>query len=396
MNTIVCPSCGESVEISSALSAQIEQELLKKERQKHQKEIDEVRLKAIDESEKKLKEQFALQLKHAEEERIDAAKRNKELIEQITQLTKDMRELRREKEEVKLAMEKQLAVEEEKIRQDAQKKAEDEQHTKIAEKDKQLSDALKEIEDMRRKLQQGSQQAQGETFELEFESLLHNEYPNDKVQPVGKGIRGGDIIQEVWDSKGNYNGKILWELKNTKTWSESWVNKLKSDKRAINAEEAVIISDTLPGNMKIAGYRNGIWVTQRAFVVTLASTLRAKLIEMFYVKQSVQAKDGKMELMYSYLSGTEFKHRVEAIVEAFTDMQTEIEKEKRYFMNKWARDEKNVRMVIDNTYGMHGDLKAIIGKMLPQIKGLDAIDYDLKDAKLQLAEGEQTNGKADI
>lgn len=396
MNIIVCPSCGENVEISSALSAQIEQELLKKERQKHHKEIDAVRLKTIDESEKKIKEQFTLQLKHAEEERIDAAKRNKELIEQITQLTKDMRELRREKEEVKLAMEKQLAVEEEKIRQDAQKRAEEEQHTKIAEKDKQLSDALRKIEEMRRKLQQGSQQTQGETFELEFESLLHHEYPNDKVQPVGKGIRGGDIIQEVWDSKGNYNGKILWELKNTKTWSESWVNKLKSDKRAINAEEAVIISDVLPGNMKIAGYRNAIWVTQRAFVVTLASTLRAKLIEMYYVKQSVQAKDGKMELMYTYLSGTEFKYRVEAIVEAFTNMQTETEKEKRYFMNKWARDEKNVRMVIDNTYGMHGDLKAIIGKMLPQIKGLDAIDYDLKDAKLQLAEGEQTNGKADI
>lgn len=393
MDTIVCPSCGKEVEISSALSAQIEQEILLKEREKHKKELDEARQKAIDESAKKIREQFTLQLKHAEEESEDASRRNKELIEQITQLTKDLREMRREKEEAKLVMQRQLAAEEEKIRLDAQKKAEEEQHTKIAEKDKQLTDALKEIEEMRRKLQQGSQQTQGEAFELEFEALLHDEFPNDRLAPVGKGIRGGDIIQEVWDSRGNYNGKILWELKNTKTWSESWVDKLKSDKRAINAEEAVVISEILPANMKVAGYRNGIWVTQRMFVVTLASTLRAKLIEMHYVKQSVQAKDGKMELMYAYLSGTEFKHRVEAIVEAFTNMQAEIEKEKRYFMSKWARDEKNIRMVIDNTYGMHGDLKAIIGRMLPQIKGLDTIDYDIKDAQLQIADA---NGKADV
>ncbi|MBI4096922.1 MAG: DUF2130 domain-containing protein [Candidatus Levybacteria bacterium] len=396
MNTIICPNCKKPVEISSAISEQIEQEVIEREHEKHQLELDAARKKATDESAKKIQEQFELQLKHAEEENEAAAKRNKDLIEQITQLTKDMRELRREKEEVKLTMEKQLAVEEEKIRQEAQKKAEEEQHTKIAEKDKKLTDALKEIEEMRRKLQQGSQQTQGEAFELEFETLLHQEFPNDKVSPVGKGIRGGDIVQEVWDSKGNYNGKILWELKNTKTWSEGWVDKLKSDKRAIHAEEAVIISEILPPNMRTAGYRNGVWVTKREFVITLAATLRAKLIEMYYVKQSVQAKDGKMELMYTYLSGTEFKHRVEAIVEAFTNMQAETEKEKRYFMNKWARDEKNVRMVIDNTYGMHGDLKAIIGKMLPQIKGLDAIDYDIKDAQLQLSEGEKSNGKADV
>jgi hypothetical protein len=392
MNTIVCPNCSKPIEISSALSQQIEQEIIAREREKHEKELETARKQAVDSAAKKLQEQYAHQLKQAEEESVASKERNKQLIEQITQLTKDLREMRVQNEEVKLQMEKKLAEEEEKIRLQAQKKAEEEQHNRIAEKDKQLQDALKEVEEMRRKLQQGSQQTQGEAFELEFEALLQQEFPNDKIMPVGKGIKGGDIIQEVWDSKGNYNGKILWELKNTKTWSEGWIDKLKMDKRTINAEEAVIISEVLPGSMKTAGFRNGVWVTQRAFVMTLASTIRAKLIEMYYVKQSVQAKDGKMELMYSYLSGTEFKHRVEAIVEAFTNMQSEIEKEKRYFSSKWARDEKNIRMVIDNTYGMHGDLKAIIGKVLPQIKGLDVIEFDTKDAQLQLVEVNETNG----
>lgn len=386
MDKIICPKCKNSIEISHAFSKQFEEEIINREKLKHEKEISEAKQLAIEESVKKVQEQFAHQLKILTEDAEAKEARNKELISEISVLLKQKREITREKEEIRLQMEKRLIQEEEKIRNDAQKKAQDEQRGKIAEKDKQLNDALKELEDMRRKLQQGSQQLQGEAFELEFEKLLKTNFPNDKISPVEKGIRGADIVQEVWDSKGNYNGKILWELKNTKTWQEVWVDKMKADKRTINANEAVIISEMLPSDMTTAGFHNGLWVTNRSFVLTLASTLRAKLIEVYYAKLSVQAKDGKMELMYSYLSGTEFKHRVEAIVEAFTNMQNEIEKEKRYFMNKWSRDEKNIRMVIDNTYGMHGDLKAIIGKLLPQIKGLDVIDYDMKDQQLALSD----------
>lgn len=388
MNTVICPKCGESVEISQALSQQVEKDIIEREKKKHQEELESVKQKALDDSAKKLKEQFELQLKHAEEEATESKERNKKLTEQISELMRDLREMKVKQEEADIVMQKKLAEEQEKIRVAAQKKAEEEQHTVIATKDKQLADALKEVEDMRRKLQQGSQQSQGETFELEFEGMLQDTFKNDKIYPVGKGIKGGDIIQEVWDSQGNYNGKILWELKNTKSWSESFVDKLRSDQREIKADDAVVISEVLPADVKIAGYHNAVWVTQRPFAVTLAGTIRAKLINVRMAKQSVQAKDGKMELMYTYLSGVEFRHRVEAIVEAFSNMQAEIEKEKRYFSNKWSRDEKNIRMVIDNTYGMHGDLKAIIGKMLPEIKGLDAVDFDSKDAQLKLDDGE--------
>jgi len=388
MDSILCPHCKKPVEISEVLRHQIEDELLQKEREVHKKELLDATKSAEEKALKKLSEQFELQMKELREDNREKEQRNKELLEKISEEMDGRRKLKKEMEDAKIEMKKLLEIEEKKIREEASKEAEEEQHSRLAEKDKQLKDALKEVEEMRRRLQQGSQQTQGEAFELEFEVLLKNQFPNDKILPVGKGIRGGDVVHEVWDSRGNYSGKILWELKNTKNWQESWVDKLKADKRTINAEEAVIISEILPGDMTTAGYRNGIWVTKRMFTLTLASTLRAKLIEMYYVRQSVKAKDGKMELMYSYLSGTEFKHRVEAIVEAFTNMQNEIEKEKRYFTNKWARDEKNIRMVIDNTYGMHGDLKAIIGRMLPQIKGIDTIDFDSKDNQLQLADGD--------
>ncbi len=376
MQTIICPHCKKEVDIPAALEGELTAKLTKEFEEKQKEAIEEAKKLALEDSSKKLKEEFADQMKRTKEDLEAKDERIKKLLDQMTELTNELRESKKEKEEAKLEMAKKLAEEEDKIREDAMKKAEETQRLKIAEKEKQLQDALKEAEDMKRKLQQGSQQLQGETFEVEFEEQLRQRYPHDKISPVGKGIKGGDIIQEVWDAQGNYAGKVLWELKNTKAWSEPWIDKLKVDKRSITGDEAVIISEVLPADMSIAGFRNGVWVTQRSFALSLADTLRAKLIQLFHVKKSSEGKDTKMEILYSYLSGTEFKNHVEAIVEAFSSMQGEVEKEKRYFANKWARDEKSIRQVIDNTIGMRGDLQGIMGNALPQIKDLEVLELN--------------------
>lgn len=376
MNTVICPHCKKSVEISEALRHEFNEQELTKIKAEHEKELEAAKKAGSEASAKKIKEEFELQLKQFTKDNQEQEAQNKKLIEQLEKMMEEKSALKREKDEMKLEMQKTLAQEEEKIRLDAQKKAEEEQHLKILAKDKQLQDTLKELEDAKRKLQQGSQQTQGEVFELEFEELLRREFPHDKINPVGKGVKGGDIIQEVWDARGNYNGKILWELKNTKTWTEGWIDKLKTDKRTINAEEAVLISEVLPTNIKTAGFREGIWVTQQTFVIGLASALRANLIQLYYAKNANKGKDEKVEAIYSYLSGVEFKHRIEAIIDAFSNLQTDIEKEKRYFSTKWARDEKNIRQVIDNTFGMHGDFKGLMGNNLPTIKGLEVTELE--------------------
>lgn len=387
-NQIKCPKCGEEIAISEALTHQIQDEILSTVQAQHKKELQEAKKaaeKSLEESKhqlelqiaKKFQEQFEIQLKIAKEEAQENKARNKQLTDELSDLMKQMRQMKTEQEELKLNMEKQLAQEEEKIRADAQRKAEDEQRLKILEKDKQLQDAIKANEELRRKLQQGSQQTQGEVLELELEENLRKEFPNDKVSPVGKGIRGADVVQEVWDRNGNLCGKILWELKNTKSWDKDWIPKLKANQRELHADMAIIVSEILPQGVHISGYREGVWITERNFALCIASVLRANVIQAHFIRQSVKGKNEKMEILYGYLSGTEFKHRVEAIIEAFTNMQDEIEKEKRYFMNKWSRDEKNIRMVIDNTFGMHGDLKAIVGGALPQIKGLEESDVEV-------------------
>lgn len=374
MNTVVCPHCGKKVEINEALRKHIEEQTLADWEAKKKIEIEQAKEDALTKSQKKLQEQFDLQMKQLREDAKEKELQNKELYQRLEKLMEEGRQLKREKDEAKLEMQKKLAEEEEKIRNDEQKKAQEAQALKILEKDKQLADTLKELEEAKRKLTQGSQQAQGEVFELSFEESLKQQYPHDKIVPVGKGIHGGDIIQEVWDSNGKFAGKIIWELKNTKTWSELWVEKLKADKRAINADEAVLITQAMPVSMRVAGFRNGVWVTKQDFVFPLTDSLRVKLIQQVIIKNSLKGKDVKMEALYSYLTGVEFKNRIEAIVESFTNMQNEIEKEKRYFANKWARDEKNIRQVIDGTYGMHGDLKGILAAAIPQIQGLELLE----------------------
>lgn len=370
MNLITCTHCGKEIEISEALTHQLRLEIEKEASADKKKEIEEARRIATAEAEKKYESTFEEEKKRLKEEAEQNAKRNTKLIEEITELTKALRIAKEEKDEAQLKAQKEMQEELMKLKEESDKKAEEAQHTKMMEKDKVIADLQKSLEDAKRRAEQGSQQMQGEVFEEEFENMLSQRYPNDQIVPVGKGIRGGDIIQEVWDRNGNMVGKIIWELKNTKTWSEGWVDKLKGDQRTVNAEEAVLITAILPPDMTTAGFRNNIWVTKRDFVLPLADTLRAKLIQLHYAKNSVVGKNEKMEILYTYLSGTEFKHRVEAIIESFTSMQNEIEKEKRYFANKWSRDEKNIRQVIDNTIGMHGDMKGIIGSSLPQISGL--------------------------
>lgn len=381
MDPIVCPSCGKKLEISKALTLQIEKDIVNREREKHKLELENARKESLQEAARKVEKQFETQFKQMTEDAIAKEEQNKKLLEQLTQLTIQLRESKKEKDQAKFEMQKKLMEEEDKIKIEERKKAEEENRSKVMELQKQLLDVSKANDDLRRKINQGSQQTQGEAFEEEFEKMLRSEFPNDQIIEVAKGAKGGDVVQEVTDRNGNVCGKILWEIKNTKTWSELWVDKLKGDQRSEVADYAVIISEVVPQEVDSARFYKNIWITKRSFVIGLACALRLNLIQIAMAKRAIEGKNGKSDLLFSYLSGTEFRLRVEAIVDAFTNMQVEIEKEKRYFSNKWARDEKNIRQVIDNTYGMHGDLKGIVGNSLPQIKGLDSDQIGLSDGK---------------
>lgn len=347
-NIIKCLHCGKDIEISEALSHQIEEQVSEK-----------VKLEAIAET----KKQF-------EKEQEIERERNKKLTLQVGELLDETRKLRIKDEERDLEMKKRLAEEESKIRNEARNKVEEEHKLKDLEKEKLISDLKKSLEEAQKKAMQGSQQTQGEVLELEIESKLRMEFPLDIIEEVKKGQRGADVLQKVVDKLGRGVGSILWETKNA-AWSEKWIAKLKEDQRSARADLAVLVSVNLPSEVTSFTYINGIWVTSVTSFLALALALRFNLVRVFHERQSAEGQDEKMQVLYNYLTGLEFKHRVEGIVEAFGNLQEDIEKEKRWFNAKWARQEKEIRKVIDHTHGLYGDLQGVTGRSLPEIKSLE-------------------------
>ena len=364
---IKCPKCGEYFEPSEAFKHQLEKELLSVERSKHEKELEKVKNEAESTASEKIKSEYEFQLRKLQKDSVEEKERNKRLLKQLEDLNEELRRLRRKDEERELEMKKKIAEEEEKIRHESRKQTLEEHELKDKEKDKQLSDALKQVEELKAKMQRGSQQTQGEVLELEIEEILKREFPTDIIEEVKKGQRGADVLQKVVDKRNRSCGTILWESKNAQ-WSNAWIVKLKEDQRQAKADLSVLVVTDPPENLETFMYESGVWIVVRKMIVPLALALRFDLVRVNYEKLANVGKNEKTEILYQYITSTEFRHRIEAIVEAFGSMQDEMEREKRWFQTKWARQEKQLRKVVDHTQGMYGDLQGVIGKTLPDLK----------------------------
>jgi hypothetical protein len=269
-----------------------------------------------------------------------------------------------------LDKQRQLDEEREKIVNEAKKEAEESMSLNLAQERKKNEDAQKQILELQRKLRQGSQQAQGEVMELELEGLLKREFPLDKITEVKKGQRGADVVQEVIDKKGRNCGVILWESKNAK-WSPAWIATLKENQRQAKAQLAVLVATDTPPGLETFAYRDGVWIATRKMVLPLALALRFDMVRVTFEKMVNVNKSEKAEVLYQYITSIEFKHRIEAIVETYSDMQSDIEREKRWFTAKWAKQEKQIRRVMDNTIGMRADLEGLVGSSLPSVDYLE-------------------------
>ena len=311
-------------------------------------------------------------------------------------LRKRERELEEKEKTVELETARRIAAERVKVEEETAKRLEEEHHLKDAEKDKKLQDAIKANEELRRKLQQGSQQTQGEVLELQIEELIKTSFPGDGIEPVPKGVSGADVVHRVHNRRGDGCGVIVWESKHTKVWSDAWYQKLKDDLRLVKGDVAVLVTEALPKGVQHFALLNGIWVTSPACALGLAVALRGQLIEVAITKLAAVGKNEKMEVLYHYLSGSEFRQRVEAIVEAFVDMQKDLQAERRTAERQWSKREKQIQRVIANTAGMHGDLQGIIGTALQTIPALTAGEEEdtTEQSTLTLsAAGRPGNGK---
>ncbi|MBI2059376.1 MAG: DUF2130 domain-containing protein [Nitrospirae bacterium] len=287
------------------------------------------------------------------------------------EFVRKQRELDDEKRKLDLTVEERLRDGAAGIREQGRKEAEDQLKLKVAEKEQTITSMQKQIEDLKRRAEQGSQQLQGEVQEIELEQLLRAKFPQDDIEPVGKGERGGDIMQRVVGPLGQPCGSILWESKRTKNWSDGWLAKLREDQRSAKAEIAVIVSQVLPKGIDSFDLIDGVWVVHPRAALPVAMALRQTLIEVGLARQASEGQQTKMGMVYEYLTGPRFRQRVQAIVEAFSNMKEDLDKEKKAITKQWAKREEQIDRVMQGTVGLYGDLQGIAGKTLQEIEGLD-------------------------
>lgn len=422
--TIICPHCKTEIKLTESLAAPLvetirrdyEKRLATKDTEIAKREgVIREREQAVTKAREDMAEQIAQKVQEekarisAEEAKkarlalgADLEQKSKELgeLEEIlkqrdaklaeaqkaqVELIRKERELDDAKREMELTVEKRVQALLGQTREQARKEAEDGLKLRVAEKEQTILSMQKQIEDLKRKAEQGSQQLQGEVQELELEALLRAKFPRDAIEPVPKGEYGGDIIHRVLGPLGQACGTILWECKRTKNWSDTWLPKLREDQRAAKAEIALIVSQVLPKGVETFECIDQVWVTDPRTAIPVAAMLRQTLIEVAAARQAGEGQQSKMEMIYQYLTGPRFRQRVQAIAEAFSTMQEDLDKERRAIMKQWAKREAQIDRVMQATVGMYGDLQGIAGKTLQEIEGLSLVALEAPE-KLSAAE----------
>lgn len=424
--TIICPNCKTEIRLTESLAApmieatrrQFEEQISLKDAEINKREQS-IKLKELSLSEsqrafdEKVSEKVAEQIKSerqvviAEESRkakqasaseIEAKTRELADLQGVLKdrdvklaeaqqvqadLIRKQRELDDAKRELELTVEKRVQDNLVEVRDKAKKEAEDSLNLKVMEKDQTISSMQKTIAELKQKSEQGSQQLQGEVLELELENILRSKFPFDSIEPVPKGEFGGDVLQVVFSPNGQRSGAILWESKRTKNWSDSWLAKLREDQRTAKAEIAILVSQVLPKGAETFEIVDGVWVTTPKTVLPVATVLRDALLQIGMARQSMDGQQTKTEMVYQYLTGPRFRQRVEAIVEAFSSMKSDLDRERRAIMKQWSKREEQIERVMGATVGMWGDFQGIVGQSLHEIKGLefDALDDEAETTK---------------
>ncbi len=356
-STVTCPSCGHQFSPDDLLTHEIEVEL----RAKLEKELA-----------AKAKEAASKEILDKEAEIKELKEKAKESAEFELKLRKEKRQIEEAREKFELEKTRQLDLERTKIREEAEKSILEKEKYKIIEYEKKLADMQKSLEDAQRKGSQASQQLQGEVQELDLERTLRELYPFDEIGEVKKGENGADIRQIVRTEKGTVCGKILWESKRTKAWSDGWVSKLKEDMRRDAASLAAIVTQSMPSHInQNIGSINGIWVLTPDAIAPLSMLLRKNLIDVAREKVVAVHKQTTAESLYDYVTSSTFNQNIERIVGVYLDMKAQIAKEETNALRGYKQRNMQVDMLLSGMTGIYGEMQGIAGTSLQPIALLE-------------------------
>jgi hypothetical protein len=395
-NGIKCPGCGIEIEVAEVLRQQVTEQLKGEMQGKMSEAHKQLEDQAKQFEEEKSELERSLKAKVAEKEealkkklKAEATEKNaaelkdlQEALEAKDASVKEMqakelefRQKQRELEESKAALEldivRKMDEERSKLLQQAEEQFNEKHSLKEKEKDRLINTLRESLEDAKRKADQGSVEAQGETLEDDIKEWLERNFPYDKIEEVKKGALGADVKQTVKDAHGREVGMILWESKNARSWSASWVQKLKDDQRAAGADIGMLVTAELPKDIKQFGSKDGIWVSSYPIPLGVVALMRESILRAAFERSAGEGKDEKMNMLYTYLTGPEFRQKVEAIVETFSAMKEQLETERRSMKRLWKVREAQIDRVLDSTVDMTGRMEGIIGNAMLPIPALE-------------------------
>jgi hypothetical protein len=411
---IKCPNCASEINVENVLAADVEQKyklqfeeqarrssaLLSAEKKKleeEQKNFEEKKKKENELFQQKLQlekqkleseiqsqvrksigEDYENQLRLMKQNMKENEEKLKTARQKELEFMKKEQELKNKEQELELVLQKRLLEERSQLSQQIRKEEaerttlkETEFQLKVKELEKQLEDQRKLAEEMKRRAEQGSMQLQGEAQELLLEAILKEHFPFDAISEVGKGVEGADCIQTVRNNKGTECGKIIFESKRTKTFQNVWIEKLKSDMRSTQADVAILVTQAFPKDMTCFGEKDGVWICSFAEVLALTNALRHTIIRIADTRKTEENKGEKMQMLYNYLTGIEFRQQIETIVEGFLCLKNSIIKEKIQMEKIWKEREKQLEKVLLSTSGMYGSIKGIAGASIGSIPLLE-------------------------
>lgn len=404
---IPCPNCGHQFSPESAIEAHLRTHL---EQEYAKKNAESVKI-AENRAKLAVEEEFKAKIELLNKDAQLKSQKLQEMERHAVSLELREKELREREERAELEMKKKLLEESDKIRQDAEKfarekallefrekeemykrereslevsikrefaeqldKAREAERMKYAELQKKLEDQTRLAEEMKRRAEQGSMQLQGEVQELAIEDFLKSSFPKDEIEEISKGVRGADCLHIVKDAFGNVCGSILYESKRTKAFSKDWIAKLKEDVRTRGANIGVIVTEAMPGDMQRFGELEGVWICSLTEFKSVCLLLRMTMLRIGEVEAAQENKGDKMQLLYDYLTGNEFRQRVEAICEAFSQMSHDLQKERVQALANFAKREKQIFKVMENTVALYGEVRGIAGGAVQVIDALEAED----------------------
>lgn len=372
---LICPNCKKEISVDEAIKGQLEDQIKSHLRDEYnQKWIDEKKKleQSVEEGVKKQLLEESKKEKELLEEQLEKQKKENDIFRQneLT-LRKKAQDLEEKEKNMELEKQRQIDEERKKIQEKTEKESSEKFHLKEKEYEQNIESLKKSLDEAQRKANQGSQQLQGEVLELELEEILIREFPIDEIRSVGKGVRGADLVQVVKDSFGRESGKILWEGKRTKAFSQEWITKLKEDMIEEKAELSVIVTTVLPDGIKFFGQREGVYITTFDLVLEVAKILRKNLIDLSNTKALSVGKNEKIESLYRYITSTEFAQKIDLMLGTYSKMSQTLDKEKMIMQKIWAQREKEIDKLKSSTLNIHGSLSGLIDEPIPQINSLE-------------------------